>query len=111
MDLREDTVGGVTVVEIKGRIDNITAPTLGDRLAASLGDAQGRVVLDLSRLEYISSAGIRVLLLAAKSAEQAGSRFVLCGISGRISQLFDVGGFLDLFKIAGTREEGIAAAG
>ena len=111
MNLREDKVGAVTVVEINGRIDNTTAPVLGDRLAASLGDSQVRVVLDLSRLEYISSAGFRVLLLAAKHANQSGSRLVLCGISGRIGQVFNVGGFVDLFTIAGTREEGIAAAG
>ena len=110
MNLREDKVGAVTVVEINGRIDNTTAPVLGDRLTASLGDSQVRVVLDLSRLEYISSAGFRVLLLAAKRANQTGSRLVLCGISGRINEVFNVGGFLDLFTIAGTREEGIAVA-
>lgn len=110
MDLREDKVGAVTVVAINGRIDNITAPVLGDRLTASLREAQVRVVLDLSRLEYISSAGFRVLLVAAKHANQTGSRFVLCGMSRRVSEIFDVGGFLDLFTIAGTREEGIAAA-
>ena len=111
MDLREDKVGAVTVVEVKGRIDNMTASVLGDRLTASLRDAQVRVVLDLTRIEYISSAGIRVLLLAAKHASETGSRLVLCGISGRIGQVFNVGGFVDLFTIAGTREEGIAAAG
>ena len=111
MDLREDKVGGVTVVDVTGRIDNATAPVLADRLMASLRGSQVRVVLDLSRLEYIGSAGFRVLLVAAKHAEQTGSRFVLCGITGRISQVFNVGGFLDLFTVAGNRAEGIAAAG
>ena len=111
MDLREDTVGDVTVVEIKGRIDNATAPVLADRLMAGLKDSRVRIVLDLSRLEYIGSAGFRVLLVAAKHADQTGSRLVLCGISGRISQVFNVGGFLDLFTVAENRAAGIAAAG
>lgn len=110
MDLREEKVGGVSVVEVKGRIDSTTAPVLGERLTANLEAPKVRVVLDLSRLEYISSAGFRILLLAAKRAEEAGSRFVLCGVSGKVRQLFDVGGFLDLFVILASREEGIAAA-
>ncbi|MGH8634431.1 MAG: STAS domain-containing protein [Burkholderiales bacterium] len=110
MDLSEEKVGGVTVVEVKGRIDSTTAPALGERLTASLAAPKVRVVLDLSRLEYISSAGFRILLLAAKRADVAGSRFVLCGVSGKVRQLFDLGGFIDLFTIAGSRDEGIAAA-
>jgi len=110
MDLLEEKVGGVTVVEVKGRIDSTTAPALGGRLTASLEATKVRVLLDLSRLEYISSAGFRILLLAAKRAEETGSRFVLCGVSGKVRQLFDLGGFLDLFTIVGSRDEGIAAA-
>lgn len=110
MDLRDEKVGGATVVEVKGRIDSTTAPALGERLTTNLEAPKVRLVLDLSRLEYISSAGFRVLLLAAKRAEEAGSRFVLCGVSGKVRQLFDIGGFLDLFVISGSRDEGIAAA-
>lgn len=110
MDLSEKKVDGITVVEVKGRIDSTTAPALGERLTANLQAAKVRLLLDLSRLEYISSAGFRILLLAAKRADETGSRFVLCGVSGKVRQLFDLGGFLDLFTIAGSREEGIAAA-
>ena len=110
MDLREELVGDVSVMEVKGRIDSTTAPTLGERLTAGLSTPKVGIVLDLSRLEYISSAGFRILLLAAKRADETGSRLVMCGISGKVRQLFDLGGFLDLFTIVGVREEGIAAA-
>ena len=109
MDLREDIAGEVTVLEVKGRIDSTTAPVLGEKLTVTLATPQRRLVLDLRQLEYISSAGFRVLLLAAKRAEEAGSRFVLCSVSGKVRQLFDLGGFLDLFPISASREEGIAA--
>lgn len=111
MDLREEKIGEVSVLEVNGRIDSTTAPVLEKRLTASLGAPKVRVVLDLSRLEYISSAGFRILLLAARRAEETGSRFVLCGVAGKVSQLFDLGGFLDLFTIVGSRDEGIAATG
>jgi anti-anti-sigma factor len=109
VDLREDIAGEVTVLEVKGRIDSTTAPVLGEKLTGALATPQRRLVLDLRQLEYISSAGFRVLLLAAKRAEEAGSRFVLCSVSGKVRQLFDLGGFLDLFPISASREEGIAA--
>jgi anti-anti-sigma factor len=109
VDLREDIAGEVIVLEVKGRIDSTTAPVLGEKLTVTLATPQRRLVLDLRQLEYISSAGFRVLLLAAKRAEEAGSRFVLCSVSGKVRQLFDLGGFLDLFPISASREEGIAA--
>jgi anti-anti-sigma factor len=110
MELHEEKVGEVTVVEVQGRVDSTTAPALGERLSALLGAARGRLLIDMSRLEYISSAGFRILLLAAKRADETGSRFVLCGVTGKVRQLFDLGGFLDLFTIVGSREEGVAAA-
>ena len=51
-----------------------------------------------------------MLLVAAKRAEGAGSRLVLCSLSGKVHQLFDLGGFLDLFAIMASRDEAIAAA-
>lgn len=110
MDLREERVGGVTVLEVKGRLDSTTSPVLGERLTAMLGAANPRVLVDFSQLEYISSAGFRVLLIAAKRADQGTAKLVLCGVSGKVRQLFDLGGFLDLFAIAATRDEGVASA-
>src|SRR5262245_55713027 len=106
MDLKEEQVGGITVVQVKGRLDSTTSPALGERLSTILGAAKARVLVDFSQLEYISSAGFRVLLQAAKRAEHNTARLVLCGVSGKVRQLFDLGGFLDLFSITATREEG-----
>jgi anti-anti-sigma factor len=110
MDLKEEQVGDVAVLQVKGRLDTTTSPVLGERLTAILDAANARVLVDFSQLEYISSAGFRVLLLAAKRAEQTMSKLVLCGVSGKVRQLFDLGGFLDLFAITATRDEGITAA-
>ena len=108
--LTQEQSGVVTVLQVRGRIDSTTAVMLNERLMGMLEGASARVLVDFSHLDYISSAGFRVLLLAAKRAEQCMSRLVLCGVSGKVKQLFDLGGFLDLFTIAPTREEGIASA-
>src|SRR5262245_8212853 len=107
VDLREDTAGDILVLEVKGRVDSTSAPALGERLTALLSGGDRRLVID--QLEYISGAGFRILLLAAKRADEGGSRLVLCGVGGKVRQLFDLGGFLDLFSISASREEGIAA--
>lgn len=110
MELKEEQVQGITVLQVKGRLDSTTSPALGERLSTILDTSKARLLVDFSQLEYISSAGFRVLLQAAKRADQNTAKLVLCGVSGKVRQLFDLGGFLDLFSITGTREEGITAA-
>jgi anti-anti-sigma factor len=109
MELREDALDGVTVLEVVGRVDSTTAPLLQERLTALIGGTQATVLLDFAQVDYISSAGFRTLLLAARRAEHNASRLVLCGFSAKVRQLFDLGGFLDLFAIVSTRDEGLAA--
>lgn len=109
MEIVEASADQVTVFQARGRVDSATAPRLAERLQAALGPAS-QVVLDLRDVEYISSAGFRVLLLAGKQADAGGSRLVLSGVTGKVRQLFDLGGFLDLFLIATSREEAMALA-
>ena len=109
MEVNESSDGTVTIVTVKGRLDSATAPTLGERLSGALVAPSRHLLIELSQLEYISSAGFRVLLLAAKRAAETDGQIVLAGVSGKVRQLFDLGGFLDLFRICGSRDEGIAA--
>jgi anti-anti-sigma factor len=110
MDLSEERLDQVIALSVRGRIDSTTAPHFGQRLDSVVAAPSGRLVVDLRDLDYISSAGFRVLLVAAKRADETGSRLVLCGLSSKVRQLFDVGGFLDLFSITATRDEAISAA-
>ena len=112
MDLAPRRLANVVVLSLAGRIDHSRSDTLRAALEPHLATCsaeQDRLVLDLSQLEYISSAGFRVLLLAAKRAAETDWQIVLAGVSGKVRQLFDLGGFLDLFRICGSRDEGIAA--
>lgn len=111
MDLTQEKVGEVIILQVKGRIDSSTSPELNKGLMTILEVPKIRLVVDLGQLEYISSAGFRILLLAAKRADEKESRLVLCGLSAKVKQFFDLGGFLDLFTIAASRADGIAATG
>jgi len=111
MEMHEEQVAGVTCLAVNGRLDSTTAPLLGARLASAMAKPRGGVVLDLANVEYVSSAGFRVLLVASKRADEIQSRLVLSGLSAKVRQLFDIGGFLDLFSITASREEAFKAAG
>lgn len=109
MNVDEAREGTVTVIVVRGRLDGVTAPTLGERLTSTLDASSPRLLLEMSQLEYISSAGFRVLLIAAKRAREHDGQIALAGIAGHVRQLFEIGGFLDLFRVFGTRDEGVNA--
>ena len=110
MEMHEEQVSGVTALAVKGRLDSTTAPLLGARLESVMAQPGGSVVVDFANVEYVSSAGFRVLLIAAKRADESASRLVLAGLSAKVRHLFDLGGFLDLFSITASREEALKAA-
>jgi anti-anti-sigma factor len=110
MEVREEQVDGVTALAVMGRLDSHTAPEFGSRLEAIVAKPRNGLVVDFAGLEYLSSAGFRVLLVAAKRADHVGSRLVLCGLSANVRQLFDLGGFLDLFTVVASRDDAFAAA-
>lgn len=110
MHLHEEQVDRVTALAVKGRIDSTTAATLGQKMESVVAAPSGRLVVDFRDLEYISSAGFRVLLMAARRAESSGGRMVLCNLSSKVRQLFDLGGFLDIFSITATRDDAVVNA-
>jgi anti-anti-sigma factor len=108
MEIQEHEAGKVTVISVNGRIDSTNAIDFGNRLRAHYATPGRRLLLDLQQLEYISSAGFRTLLIALRRATESGGRLALSGVTGRVHDLFDLGGFLDNFTIRSSREDGIA---
>ncbi len=86
-----------TVIEIVGRLDTITAPALDKTIAEDLGDAKN-LVLDLKGVEYISSAGLRVLLTAQKKMQKIGSMKVT-GVCEQVMEVLEMTGFADILVI------------
>lgn len=94
----EKTLNGKTLtVKVSGRLDTTTAPDLEAELKSSL-DGIEELVLDFSDLEYISSAGLRVLLSSQKTMNSQGTMKVT-GVNDVISEIFEVTGFCDILTI------------
>ena len=86
-----------TIIEIIGRLDTITAPALDKTINEDIGDAKN-IVLDLNGLEYISSAGLRVLLSAQKKMQKIGSMKVI-NVCEEVMEVFEMTGFADILVI------------
>jgi anti-anti-sigma factor len=108
MKIAEEQAGGITVVAIDGRIDSNTAKSLEEKLTGLFKSGRNRVIVDCKQLAYITSAGLRVLLLAAKLADKSQGKLALCSMSVEVRRVFDLGEMSDLFAIYPSREEGLA---
>ena len=86
-----------TVIAITGRLDTITAPVLENTINENIGSIQS-LVLDLSGLEYISSAGLRVILGAQKKLQRVGS-MKLTGVCENVMEILEMTGFADILTI------------
>ena len=86
-----------TVIEIVGRLDTITAPALDKTINEDIGDAKN-LILDVKGLEYISSAGLRVLLAAQKKMQKIGS-MKLINVCEEVMEVFEMTGFADILVI------------
>ena len=89
--------GKELTLKLEGRLDTVTAPELEQCLKSSLDNTES-LIFDLSALDYISSAGLRVLLSAQKRMNAKGSMKVT-GVSETIMEIFDVTGFVDILTI------------
>jgi anti-anti-sigma factor len=102
-------LGDVVVVDLKGKLDPRTEERTQQLLLERAAGARN-MVLDLSAVGYVSSAGLRVLLTAAQRVREAGGRLSLCAVPSYIKQVLDLAGFSSMFPIYDTRDEAVAQA-
>ena len=97
MEYNVITTGSKMVVELEGRLDTTTAPKLDAFVRESLGGIS-ELCIAMEKLEYISSAGLRVLLAAQTIMDKQG-RMVITGCREEIMEIFDITGFTDILTI------------
>ena len=111
MEITSRQAGDVLVTTLKGRMDALTAPEFDGWFSARLQAGENRLVLDLSGLAYISSAGLRSLLAVAKRIKAAVGAVVLCGLTGTVAEVFQMSGFMAIFTVVATSEEALIEMG
>ena len=107
MEITRQEQEGVVVLALKGRLDGVSAAGAQETLDACIQQGQRKLLLDLSGLEYLSSAGIRVILATAKALDALGGKMVLCAMRGYVKEVFDISGFSALIPTADTVASGL----
>ena len=108
MNIESVKMPAATLVKVKGRMDAEAAPAFLKVCEALAKDGALQQVVDLQGLEYISSAGLSQVLLAARSVKAMGGTMVLCGLQGIVKQIFTVTKFDSLLPIYQTADEAFA---
>lgn len=98
MQITKTQEGNKLTLALDGRLDTTTAPQLQDILIPAFNDAKN-IGLDFTKLAYVSSAGLRVLLMGQKEAKKIGGHMTLFGVSEDIMEVFDMTGFADMLTI------------
>lgn len=107
MSIAHHTAGAVHVASLEGQLNSANAGEAETELLARVAPG-ALVVLDFTRLDYISSAGLRVVLVLAKRLKQAQGRLVLCSMQPHVREVFEISGFLAILEVVATRDEAMA---
>lgn len=107
MDITTRTQNGVTLVAFAGKLDSNTSPQAQQALDAMLASGARKMVIDFTALDYISSAGLRVLLGTAKGLSGAGGALHLFGLNETIREVFDISGFSTILAVFATEAEAL----
>ena len=99
MEIKEDKIDGQTVVSLSGRIDSTAAVEFEEKIIEIVDAGTHTMIIDFLRVQFISSAGLRVLLLAAKKVKPYGGKILLCDMSKDVREVFDISGFSSIFEI------------
>lgn len=108
MTLRQETRADILILGPVGRLDSNSSPALEKVIVEELAAGRQRLVFDLSGMDYISSAGLRVILLAGKKLRASQGKMVLVGMQDLVKEVFEMSGFLTLFAVEATLDGGLA---
>jgi anti-sigma B factor antagonist len=111
MEITIKTEGEITIVGIEGRLDTTNYSILENKLISLIDDGHVKIILDGSKMDYISSSGLRVLLMALKRISLVKGKFVLSDLQETIREIFEIAGFTTIFEIFRTKEEALKAIG
>lgn len=111
MSITSEKSGAVLVVSTAGQINSANAAEVEAKLLAWVEEGERLCVLDLSQLDYISSAGLRVVLMLAKRLKQNSGQLVLCSLQPHVLEVFDISGFLSILTVVDSRANALAQLG
>ena len=111
MDIQVQQDEHKTVVVVAGKLDAVTAQKFDKTVGPLIEGGAVRLVLDFSRLDYLSSAGLRVLLMTAKRIKAKGGQLRVAGMQGAAREVFEISGFHTVFAMDDSVDAAVSALG
>lgn len=107
VDLKEKKVGEILILELNGRLDAVSTPDIEKKVFEYINSGHYKLILDFSGVDYISSAGMRMLLSTTKKLKGLSGHLVLCSISTNVMDVFKMSGFDHVLELSENREEAL----
>lgn len=111
MNVESRRDGNNLVLKADGRVDGTNASEFQDAMKGEIEESDRAVILDLEDLTYISSAGLRVVLLIAKDLQRQGAKMAACSLSEPVKEVFVISGFDKIIPIHETQDAAMGAIG
>ncbi len=105
MEIIEKEQEGVYIFRLKGRLDSKTSPEFEQKVFDAIEKGSKNMIVDFENLDYISSAGLRVILKATKDLKRSEGKFVLCSMKDYVKEVFEISGFDSFLPIVGTMDD------
>lgn len=109
MEITQENLNDVLILKLNGRLDITTTQQLEVAINSALEKEQKKILVDCTNLEYISSAGLRTLLAAAKNSKKIDGIISLCCLNKNVKQIFEISGFTAIFDIFDSIENAITS--
>ena len=107
MEISIRNKGGIAIVEMEGKLDTQTAPDAEKALAELIDEGSSQLLVNFGKLDYVSSAGLRILLATAKRLNANQGEMRLCALNGVVRDVFEISGFAKIFKIFANEAEAL----
>jgi len=108
MNINQEPTGNIIILTLNGRLDTMNFALLENEVNSLIKDNKKYIVLDCQALEYVSSSGLRVLMMSLNQVKAVGGKFSICNLQPSIIKIFKISGFDRLFDIFPGRDEAVA---
>ena len=108
MEIIETKQNEISIFKLNGRLDSNTSPGLEQKLATAMDSGTKSMVLDFENLDYISSAGLRIILKTTKDLKRNEGHIILCAMQDYVKEVFEIAGFDSFLPIVPSLDDAIA---
>ena len=107
IDIKEEKSGDILILHVKGRLDAISSPAAEKKVFDLINDGQHKLLLDFNGVDYLSSAGMRMLLSTTKKLKTLSGKLIVCSITANVLDVLKLSGFDHVLDLAQTEEEAL----